>query len=90
MVANVSLLLLCCLALLVASSLDSVATASSPPIPAWPKQFSVNLTILVEKYSSKFQAKGAMYYNYPKKVSNYSYIYRGSYTAHVSTTAVVF
>ncbi len=66
--ANVSQLFFC-LALLAASDSAAVAASSSPPIPAWPEQFSVQLTILVEQYGSKFQAKGALYYS--TEVSRY-------------------
>ncbi len=73
--AKISSILLCCLALLALCNLERAA--SSPPVPVWPEQFSVQLTILVEQYGSEFKSKGAMYYNYTKKVASKtaSYLY---------------
>ncbi len=60
-------ILLCCLLLLGLGNQDTAA-ASSPPVPSWPDQFSVQLTIYVEQYGN-WQSIGAMYYNYTQKVS---------------------
>ncbi len=59
-------ILLCCLLLLGLG--NQQAAASSPPVPSWPDQFSVQLTIYVEQYGSNWQTIGAMYYNYTQKV----------------------
>ncbi|XP_064382176.1 uncharacterized protein LOC135331068 [Halichondria panicea] len=65
-------ILLCCLLLLGLGNQDTAA-ASSPPVPSWPDQFSVQLTIYVEQYGN-WQSIGAMYYNYTQKTFRADYI----------------
>ena len=40
-----------------------------PPVPVWPDQFTSDFYVYVEIYGEDFQSKGAIVYDWTKKVS---------------------
>ena len=43
-----------------------------PPVPAWPDQFTSDFYLYVEMYGKDFRSKGAIFYDWTKKVMIYS------------------
>ena len=63
--------LVCCLCLASLAGRGNgvtVRAAQRPPVPTWSEQFTVQLTIYVEKYGNNWSSKGILYYDYTQKV----------------------
>ena len=46
----------------------SISRQPRPPIPVWPKQFTSDFYVLVEKYGEDFHPKGVVYYDWTIQV----------------------
>ena len=45
-----------------------ISKSPRPPIPVWPDQFTSDFYVYVETYGEDFQSKGAIHYDWTKKV----------------------
>ena len=52
-----------------------------PPVPAWPDQFTSDFYVYVEIYGEDFQSKGAINYDWTKKVNNVATYLRPAFTS---------
>ena len=52
----------------------SSASRIRPPVPSWPKTFTIDFYVYIEQYGPNWNSTGTLYYDWPSEVCQASYV----------------